>query len=114
MKNNSVSLERLSEIIEAIIAPSARSVDEDGSFPEKQIRALGEIGLFGLMIPVEFGGIGASARVFADATRMLGRSCAPTAMVYLMHVTSVSSLVSYMNTAQRRRYLDPVVSGQWL
>ena len=47
------------------------------------------------MIPVEFGGFGASISDVADICYTLGRACASTAMIYAMHQTKVACVVRH-------------------
>lgn len=74
------------------IAPSAAEVDAERKFPADNVRALAEVGAFGLVVPEQFGGAGGSLAALAEACETLGSACASTAMVYLMHsVTSATS-----------------------
>jgi acyl-CoA dehydrogenase len=67
------------------------------------------------MIPVEFGGFGASIYDVTDICYTLGRACASTAMVYAMHTTKVACVIRHghgipwMETMMRR-----VARDQWL
>lgn len=105
---------RFEAAVADVVRPSAREVDERAAFPSESLRALANAGLYGLMVPREMGGSGASAATFATVARRLGGACASTAMVFVMHVTSVNALVHQGDERQRRRYLDPVVEGRWL
>jgi acyl-CoA dehydrogenase len=68
-----------------------------------------------VMIPVEFGGFGASIHDVTDICYTLGRACASTAMIYAMHQTKVACVVRHghgipwMETMMRR-----VARDQWL
>lgn len=104
----------LEEIIQDVVLPDAPTVDEKGRFPGRGIRALGEAGFFGLSVPVEWGGAGASATEISDVINRLARACASTAMVYVMHLTALNSVLVLANARQRERYLSPVVAGRTL
>src|SRR5208337_2951866 len=48
-----------------VVAPLARDTDAHAAFPWTQIRALAEIGVLGMNLPVQWGGAGISAPAFA-------------------------------------------------
>ncbi|MFB7667294.1 acyl-CoA dehydrogenase family protein [Kitasatospora sp. NPDC056138] len=104
----------LSELIADVVKPTAASVDSNGAFPSESINALKEAGFLALTIPEDLGGIGATAAEFSDVVLELAQACASTAMVYLMHATSVGSLVLLADREQQKRYLQPVLDGRWL
>jgi len=74
------------EIASHVLAPSAGQNDKAGQFSTNAIEALGESGLLGLLLPVDFGGSGLGPRTFAVVTATLAEADASVAMVYLMHV----------------------------
>jgi acyl-CoA dehydrogenase len=98
-----------------VAAADANAVDREARFPHKAFDAAREQKLLGVMIPVEFGGFGASIHDVTDICYTLGRACASTAMVYAMHQTKVACIVRHghgvpwMETMMRR-----VARDQWL
>jgi acyl-CoA dehydrogenase len=98
-----------------VAAADADGVDRDARFPHKAFDAAREQKLLGVMIPVEFGGFGASIYDVTDICYTLGRACASTAMVYAMHTTKVACVIRHghgipwMETMMRR-----VARDQWL
>ena len=99
----------------AAAAADADGVDRDARFPHKAFDVAREQKLLGVMIPVEFGGFGASIYDVTDICYTLGRACASTAMIYAMHQTKVACVVRHghgipwMETMMRR-----VARDQWL
>ncbi|MBW5433935.1 acyl-CoA dehydrogenase [Bradyrhizobium canariense] len=98
-----------------VAAADADGVDRDARFPHKAFEVAREQKLLGVMIPVEFGGFGASIHDLTDVCYTLGRACASTAMIYAMHTTKVACVVRHghgipwMETMMRR-----VARDQWL
>jgi acyl-CoA dehydrogenase len=98
-----------------VAAADADGVDRDARFPHKAFEVAREQKLLGVMIPVEFGGFGASIHDVTDVCYTLGRACASTAMIYAMHTTKVACVVRHghgipwMETMMRR-----VARDQWL
>jgi butyryl-CoA dehydrogenase len=61
------------EFAEAEIAPHAEEWDREHHFPLDVVRAMGELGLFGLPFPEEYGGMGADLLTLCIAIEELGR-----------------------------------------
>ena len=98
-----------------VAAAEAEMVDREASFPRRAFDIAREQKLLGVMIPVEFGGFGASIHDVTDICYTLGRACASTAMIYAMHQTKVACIIRHghgipwMETMMRRIGRD-----QWL
>ena len=82
------------EIASAVLAPSAGQNDKDGRFSTDATEALGESGLLGLLLPVDYGGSGLSSRTFAVVIATLAEADASVAMVYLMHVLGTATMLA--------------------
>ena len=85
---------KAAEIASRVLAPSAGQNDKAGRFSTDAIEALGESGLLGLLLPVDFGGSGLSPRTFAVVMATLAEADAAVAMVYLMHILGTATIVS--------------------
>ena len=97
-------------IAQEVAGPAAEDVDRSARFPTEAIDALREEGLMAALIPVEWGGGGASVGQVAQVTSTLGRHCASTAMIYAMHQSQVASLVRHGRSALLRDYLRQVAA----
>ena len=51
---------------EEVIRPQAEALDRDESFPHDTLRAMGELGLFGITVPAELGGAGLDTLAYAS------------------------------------------------
>ena len=80
------------EITSRVVAPSAGQNDKAGRFSTEAVESLGESGLFGLLLPVDFGGSGLGPRTFAVVTATLAEADASVAMVYLMHILGTATI----------------------
>lgn len=107
------------EMIEAVckftageIAPHAAAVDRSGQLPAGLFRTFGEQGLAGLVVPQQWGGIGADLATFAACLEAVGGGCASSAWALLSHCASARTLVGVGSDAQKDRYLPHLASGQ--
>lgn len=95
------------EIATRVLAPSAGQNDKAGRFSTEAIEALGESGLLGLQLPVDFGGSGLGPRTFAAVMATLAESDASVAMVYLMHILGTAAISAARPSASQA--LAPVL-----
>ncbi|HEX6782306.1 MAG TPA: acyl-CoA dehydrogenase family protein [Solirubrobacterales bacterium] len=102
------------EIAGRVLAPGAAHRDSTGEFPLDALDALGQAGLLGMLVPREYGGLGASIETFADVVVELGRACASTAMVVVMHHSQYVMLVDHGADAQKQFFLPPIARGEQL
>ncbi|PWU51495.1 acyl-CoA dehydrogenase [Micromonospora sp. S4605] len=73
-------------------AARAGDHDRDGSFPVADFHDLREAGLFGLMVPRELGGLGATFAEYAAVATELARGNGATALVFNMHASVTGAL----------------------
>ena len=95
------------EIANRVLAPSAVQNDKAGRFSTEAVESLGESGLLGLMLPVDFGGSGLGPRTFAAAAATLAEADASVAMVYLMHLLGTATITAARPGAARA--LTPIL-----
>jgi alkylation response protein AidB-like acyl-CoA dehydrogenase len=83
-------VQRVAALADEHIAPHAARADREGLFVKDAMAALGQHGLLGLTVPVEFGGMGQGFGTMAAAIDQVAQRCASTAMVYLMHLCGMT------------------------
>ncbi len=94
MDGGSLFLQRTAAVASAAAA-EAEDVDREARFPKAAIDAAREQKLLGMLIPVAFGGFGASIPDVTEVCYTLGRACASSAMIFAMHQTKVACLVRH-------------------
>jgi alkylation response protein AidB-like acyl-CoA dehydrogenase len=85
---------KVREIASHVLAPSAGQNDKAGQFSIDAVKTLGESGLLGLLLPVDFGGSWLGPRTFAAVTATLAEADASVAMVYVMHILGTATIVA--------------------
>jgi butyryl-CoA dehydrogenase len=96
------------------LEPYAGERDEKGIFPEEVIKKMGQLGLMGMMIPVEYGGTGAGAVSYCLALQEIGYACASAAVTMSVANLSAEPLLKYGNEEQKNKYLPLLASGEML
>lgn len=72
-------------VAERSLAPRAADHDREATFPADNLADLHTAGLTGLLVPVEFGGRGASLPTYVHVVTELAQACGSTALVFAMH-----------------------------
>ncbi len=98
-------------LVQDVVRPNAERVDTEGLFPRENLKALGRAGYNGVLLPKELGGLGLDHVAFAIVAEEIGRACASTALVYVMHVGAAQTILLYGNDDQKKRWLLPTREG---
>ena len=87
--------------------------DHDGQFPDGVRQGLHELGVMGLSIPEEYGGFGASAKVYNRVFAEIG-GIDPALCVYFGAHQSIGckGITLFGTEAQKQRYLPRCASGE--
>jgi alkylation response protein AidB-like acyl-CoA dehydrogenase len=97
------------------IAVRAPQAWDEGRCPTELLREMGALGLLGVLIPEQWGGIGMSTVGFVAAMEEIGRADQSVAAAWQAHAT-IGSLPLYLfgDDAQRERWLRPLAEGRVL
>jgi alkylation response protein AidB-like acyl-CoA dehydrogenase len=103
------------EFAQKEIAVRAPAAWEEGRCPTDLLREMGALGLLGMLIPEDWGGIGMSTVGFVAAMEQIGQADQSVAAAWQAHVT-IGSLPLYLfgTDAQRERWLRPLAEGRAL
>jgi hypothetical protein len=101
------------DFAEAELSPHAREWDEKQGFPREVFTKLGELGLMGVVWPVEYGGAGLSTLDYAIVMEELSRADAGVALSVAAHNSLCSGHIFLAGTdEQKKKYLMPLARGQ--
>jgi butyryl-CoA dehydrogenase len=97
------------------IAPHAVEWDRDHTFPVATVQAMGELGLFGIPFPVEYGGGGADLTTLCIAIEELGRVDQSLAITLEAGVGLGAGPIARFGTEeQKQQWLPDLCAGQAL
>jgi len=83
---------KLIEVCEKVLRPNAIDSDRHLTYPRKNFEALAELGLLGLFVPKEWGGLGENHTCAAMVVETIARyGCPSTAMCYTMHLGATAA-----------------------
>lgn len=108
-------VERVNRFAREAIEPVARDLDESGEFPWENARAMAEMGLFGVPVPRELGGMGRDYLSYILVVEELAKFDASHSITVSAHTTlGLSPILSFGTDEQRERFVPPLASGQVL
>ncbi|MCP4200109.1 MAG: acyl-CoA dehydrogenase [Proteobacteria bacterium] len=96
-----------------VVAVKAMERDRTKEFPWDNVKQMAELGLMGMMIPVQYGGSGVDTVSYVLALSEIAYSCASTAVIMSVNNSIVCEpLYRYGNDDQKNKYLIPLASGE--
>lgn len=108
----SAAAEEIALTVRPVLAGHAAEVDAAAVFPEASVRVLRENGLFGLLVPREYGGMGGDLGDLVAVAQVLASGCLSTALIWAMHCQQVDALVHHANPRLRDELLPRIADGQ--
>lgn len=103
------------EFAQAEIAPNAEAWDRDHTFPVDAVRAMGELGLFGIPFPAEYGGGDGDLATLCVAIEELARVDQSMAITLEAAVgLGANPIFRFGTEQQRQRWLPDLVAGRAL
>jgi alkylation response protein AidB-like acyl-CoA dehydrogenase len=97
-----------------VLSVRAAGIDASGNFPGDNIRELAALGVLGVNIPVEYGGVGASALGIALVMESITSGCAATASAVGAHFLATDAILIGGTDEQKHRLLPRAASGEAL
>ena len=103
------------DIAERHIRPNSREWDETQHFPADLFRFLGEQGLMGMLVPVEYGGAGLGYREYVAAIVELSRVDGSIGLSMAAHNSLCTNhILMFGNEEQKQAYLPRLATGEWI
>jgi alkylation response protein AidB-like acyl-CoA dehydrogenase len=94
------------------IIPNAEHYDSEDSFPEPIVEQMKELGLFGVTIPEEYGGMGLDLTTYAMIVEELSRGWISISGIVNTHFIGSYLLMKYGTEEQKQKYLPRMATGE--
>ena len=92
---------------------NAEKIDREAKIPDFVIQGLADLGVLGMTVPKEFGGLGMSQYAYCRVTEELSRACASTALYVNVHQSiGLKSLLLFGTEPQKKKWLPSLASGE--
>ena len=94
------------------IIPVAQELEHSDTYPQAIVDAMREMGLFGLMIPVEYGGLGESLLTYALCVEELARGWMSVSGVINTHFIVAYMIRQHGTETQKQHFLPRMATGE--
>ena len=94
------------------IIPNAEHFDHDDEFPEPIVEQMKELGLFGVTIPEEYGGMGLDLTTYAMIVEELSRGWISISGVVNTHFIGSYLLMKFGTDEQKDHFLPKMATGE--
>jgi len=106
--------QKLREFAAVELRPGAAAREKTGEFAREAIKKLCRMGVFGLILPEEYGGKGRHFMDYAVVMEELARHDPSVAISLGSHTLCASHISTFGTPEQKRRYLIPLADGEKL
>ncbi|MGE0159129.1 MAG: acyl-CoA dehydrogenase family protein [Gemmatimonadales bacterium] len=107
--------ERVAGFAREEIAPVARDLDDRGEFPWATVARMAKLGLFGVPVPRELGGMGRDYLSYILVIEELAKVDASHAITVSAHTTlGTSPILAFGTAEQKARFVPPLARGEVL
>ncbi|MGO4340618.1 acyl-CoA dehydrogenase family protein [Pedococcus sp. 2YAF34] len=100
------------EFVDEQIIPVAQELEHADEYPEKIVEGMKEMGIFGLMIPEEYGGLGESLLTYALVVEEIARGWMSVSGIINTHFIVAYMLLQHGTEEQKQRYLPRMATGE--
>ena len=108
-------LDTVREFVRTEVAPRAQEIDRTSEFPMDLFKRAGELGLLGVTVPEEFGGLGADQTTSALIYEEIATASPVLTVAMGAHTFLAGGLIQMLGTVeQKKRYLAPAATGELL
>jgi alkylation response protein AidB-like acyl-CoA dehydrogenase len=104
--------EALRDFVQREIAPVAREYEQGEVYPTEIVQKMGQMGLFGLLVPGKYGGMEADAVSFALVFEEIARGWMGIAGILGSHSLSCWMIAHHGTDEQKERFLPLLATGE--
>lgn len=97
------------------IEPHVMEWDEKQIFPAETLRKLGELGLMGVLVPVEYGGSGLGYPEYVTVISEIAKICGSIGLSVAAHNSLCTGhILQFGNEVQKKKYLPKLATAEWI
>ncbi|XP_062056531.1 complex I assembly factor ACAD9, mitochondrial [Lepus europaeus] len=90
----------------------SRRIDQEGKIPDETLENLKKLGLFGIQVPEEYGGLGLSNTMYARLGEIISQDGSITVTLAAHQAIGLKGIILAGSEEQKARYLPKLASGE--
>lgn len=103
------------DFAEKHVLPHVMEWDEEQYFPVDTFRAMGELGMMGVLVPEEFGGSGLGYQEYVDVIVEVSQVCGAVGLSLAAHNSLCTGhILAFGNDEQKKKWLPKLASAEWI
>jgi alkylation response protein AidB-like acyl-CoA dehydrogenase len=105
-------LSAVRDFVDNEIIPAAQELEHSDTYPTEIVEGMKEMGIFGLMIPEEFGGLGESLLTYALVVEEIARGWMSVSGIINTHFIVAYMIMQHGTDEQKATYLPRMATGE--
>jgi alkylation response protein AidB-like acyl-CoA dehydrogenase len=105
-------IEMVRRFVDEQIIPNAEHYDAKDEYPAPIVEQMKELGLFGITVPEEYGGLGLDLTTYTMVVEELSRGWISISGIVNTHFIGTYLLLKFGTDAQRQKYLPDMATGE--
>jgi len=105
-------LSAVHDFVENEIIPNAQRLEHADEYPTEIVEGMKEMGIFGLMIPEEYGGLGESLLTYALCVEEIARGWMSVSGIINTHFIVAYMVMQHGTDAQKKDFLPRMATGE--
>lgn len=107
--------ESISDFCKEHIVPYVMEWDEAQIFPKELFNRLGELGVMGALVPVQYGGAGLGYHEYVAIIKEISKVDPSIGLSYAAHNSLCTNhILQFGSEEQKNKYLPKLASGEWI
>ena len=105
-------IETVRRFVEREVIPVAADLERADTYPEKIVEQMRALGLFGVTIPEEYGGLGLDLLTYIGIIEELAYGWMSLTGIVNTHTMAATMILTHGTEEQKRRWLPTMASGE--
>ena len=111
-ESDTLILDSIDKFLERDVRPHVLELDQNDIYPEDIVEKMKALGLFGAMIPEEYGGLGLKATLYAEIVERIASVWMSLAGVFNSHLIMANAVLRYGTDEQKKTFLPRFATGE--
>lgn len=111
-EEEAIILDSIERFLEKEVTPFAHDLEQEDAYPEEIVEGMKALGLFGAIIPEEYGGLGLTATTYAKIVERMSRVWMSITGIFNSHLIMACAVIRYGTEAQKKEFLPRFATGE--
>lgn len=105
-------LDAIDKFLERDVQPHVMALEHADEYPADMVEGMKELGLFGSIIPAEYGGLGLPTTTYAKIVERVSEVWMSLSGIFNSHLIMASAVIRHGTEAQKREWLPKFATGE--